>query len=313
MRGLWIEKGDLSLRDDLVLEPKDEEVRVAVELSGVCGTDLELLRGYYDFRGVPGHEFVGTVRSEGEWQGQRVVADINFGCGDCEFCARELPHHCLYRRTLGINQASGAFAEEISVPAQNLVAVPEGVPPEHAVFAEPLAAALQILEQVELSQRRILLVGAGRLGRMIAWVINKLEPSAELHVLLRNPSRRQQLPEQCQFRSEADLARIYDVAIDSSGHPEGFAQALDHLKAKGVMVVKSTYAAALTLDMSRVVVDEISLIGSRCGPMTKAMAFLQQHPEVFASMRNETVALTDFQRAFQLAGNPEIDKVLFQF
>lgn len=311
MKGLWIENSAVSYRDDLELEAKNHEVEVEITLAGVCGTDLELLRGYYNFVGVPGHEFVGKVLTPGEWCGKRVVADINFGCGVCEFCSRGIPHHCLARRTLGINQASGAFAERITVPTSNLIGIPGSVPDSHAVFAEPLAAAIQITEQLELGQCQILLVGAGRLGRMVAWVINKLVPSATLDVMVRNDNRRSQLPDVNLVR-QADLERIYDVAIDCTGNPEGFGAALEALKAQGTLVIKSTYARELNVDMSRIVVDEIVIQGSRCGPMDQAVAFLERYPEVFSSTNQRVFALQDFQQAFELAGNPSVDKVLIQ-
>lgn len=313
MQGLWIEQGKLSLRRDLEVSPIKDQVEIKVRLAGICGTDLELLRGYYDFRGVPGHEFVGEVISKGEWQGKRVVSDINFSCGECEFCLTNEPHHCLQRTTLGINKASGAFAEVLVAPCKNLVVVPDEVPDDHAVFAEPLAAALQILEQIKLDQQSVLLVGAGRLGRMIAWVITKLQPEVALTIGVRNPNRASQMPAEAQIASVGDLKRNFDVAIDCTGSPEGFAAALGLLKAKGKLVVKSTYAEELKVDMSRVVVDEIEVIGSRCGPMPQAVEFLRTYPEVIAPTERELFALEDFAAAFAAAQDAEVDKVLFQF
>lgn len=312
MQGLWIEQGAVQLRDDLQLVTSSDELEVKVRLAGLCGTDLELLRGYYKFAGVPGHEFVGEVLTPGAWCGKRVVADINFGCGECEFCSRGIPHHCLSRRTLGINQASGAFAERISVPLENLLQIPDSVPDEHAVFAEPLAAAIQIVEQVELNGKRILLIGAGRLGRMIAWTIHHLVPHAGLTIGVRSPGRAQQLPENAEICSIQNLSGRFDVAIDCTGNEQGFALALEHLKAQGTLVVKSTYASDLSLNMSRIVVDEITVQGSRCGPMDKALAFLEAFPEVFSNTTQARFKLEDYQQAFELAGDPSIDKVLLQ-
>ena len=311
MKGLWIEQGSISLKDNLELKPEKDAVDVKVRLAGICGTDMELLRGYYGFVGVPGHEFVGEVTTPGDWLGKRVVADINFGCGVCVFCLKELPHHCLNRHTLGINQSSGAFAERISVPVHNLIEVPDEVPDEHAVFAEPLAAALQILEQVNLQQCSILLVGAGRLGRMIAWVIDRLAPDAMLTIGVRNLKRARQLPTKAEVKTLDSIHESFDVAIDCTGNAAGFAVALEKLRAKGTLVVKSTYADRLNLDMSRIVVDEITVVGSRCGPMEKAVDFLSQHPEVFASTNNRAMPLEEFEQAFSLASNPDVDKVLF--
>jgi 2-desacetyl-2-hydroxyethyl bacteriochlorophyllide A dehydrogenase len=313
MQGLWIDQGSLELRDNLQLIPEGDEQLVRVRMAGICGTDLELLRGYYGFAGVPGHEFVGEIVSPGTRQGQRVVADINFGCGHCEFCHQQDEHHCLHRRTLGINQAAGAFAEYLLAPDKNLLTVPDTVPDEHAVFAEPLAAALQILEQVPMLQQHVLLVGAGRLGRMIAWVIARLKPEVNLHVAVRSPQRAKQLPDSARLLKANEIAPEFDIAIDCTGNADGFAMALNALKAKGTLVVKSTYADQLQLDMSRVVVDEIRIVGSRCGPMAAALQFLKNYPEVFRSMRRQLFPLQDFNEAFNAAQNPSIDKVLFQF
>ena len=165
--------------------------------------------------------------------------------------------------------------------------------------------------KLDLSRRSVLLVGAGRLGRMIAWVIDRLVPDADLTIALRNPERKRQLPEDAAVKSLDEITRQYSVAIDCTGNANGFAVALDGLEAKGTLVVKSTYAEELQLDMSRIVVDEITVLGSRCGPMDKAVDFLEQYPEVFKT-NNWVLALDDYKTAFHLARDSSIDKVLFQ-
>ncbi len=313
MQGLWIEQGKISLREDLMLEVRTGEVEARVCQAGICGTDLELLRGYYDFIGVPGHEFVGEVLSAGPWQGKRVVADINFGCGTCEFCHRKDSHHCLHRRTLGIRDATGAFSERVAIPEANLVAVPDAVPNDHAMFAEPLAAALHVLSQVELEQKRVLLVGAGRLGRLVAWAIRTMVPSAEIYVALRSPSRAKRLPPSVTIVATNELRPIHDVAIDCTGNAEGFALALAGLKARGVMVVKSTYADRLHIDMGQIVVNEIQIVGSRCGSIQQAVQFLTANPEMFSELATRSFHLAEYNEAFASANDSTIDKVSFQF
>lgn len=313
MRGLWIERGNITLRQDLNLDTSARGLEVKVKRAGICGTDMELLRGYYDFVGVPGHEFVGEVVTEGVWLGKRVVADINFACGACDFCDQGDGHHCNQRRTLGIREASGAFAERIKVPEENLIEVPAQVPDHHAMFAEPLAAALQILQQVDLHGQRVLLVGAGRLGRLVAWVINCLVPSASLTIALRTPERSKQLPQGVDCVPPEHIQKTYDVAIDCTGNSQGFALALMGLKAKGTLVIKSTYADRLSVDMGQVVVNEITIVGSRCGPVPQAIEFIATHPEVFDTVVLRDYAIDDYNEAFRSASMPSVDKVSFQF
>jgi len=310
MQALWIENQKLSLTQVDTPGSIENGVEVAVLLAGICGTDLELLRGYYDFVGVPGHEFVGTVVS-GPEAGQRVVADINFGCRHCRECQQGSSHHCANRTVLGIKQASGAFAESVVIPRQNLVSVPAGVEDWQAAQAEPLAAALQILEQIEITGS-VLLVGAGRLGRMVARVISAMAPDADLKVCVRDITHVTELG--LDFIEPAQVqAATFDIAIDCTGHPEGFALAMQGVKARGRLVVKSTYPGKLTLDMSRVVVDEIQIHGSRCGPMEKAIQCLSQGTIALPADRLAYFSLENFSEAFEQASIRTVEKVFFQF
>ncbi|MFT4799722.1 MAG: 2-desacetyl-2-hydroxyethyl bacteriochlorophyllide A dehydrogenase [Candidatus Azotimanducaceae bacterium] len=310
MQALWIENQTLSLTQ--VDEPGfiENGIEVAIRLAGICGTDLELLRGYYDFVGVPGHEFVGTVVS-GPDAGQRVVADINFSCGQCWQCQQGSSHHCTNRSVLGIKQASGAFAESVVIPKDNLIRVPDGVEDWQAAQAEPLAAALQILEQIQV-QGSVLLVGAGRLGRMVARVIVALAPDADLTVCVRDVTQSTERGLNYVEPSQIQTA-TFDIAIDCTGHPEGFALAMRGVKAKGRLVVKSTYPGNLTLDMSRVVVDEIQILGSRCGPMEKAIQCLSQGTITLQADRLAYFSLEQFSEAFEQASIRTVEKVFFQF
>jgi threonine dehydrogenase-like Zn-dependent dehydrogenase len=314
MQALWIENQKLSITQVDGPGSIENGVEVAVRLAGICGTDLELLRGYYDFVGVPGHEFVGAVVS-GPDAGQRVVADINFGCGRCWQCQQGSSHHCIDRTVLGIKHASGAFAESVVIPRENLISVPDGVEDWQAAQAEPLAAALQILEQVQI-EGSVLLVGAGRLGRMVARVISALAPNADLKVCVRDIAQSigESSEEKLDYITPDQVHQAsFDIAIDCTGHPEGFALAMHGLKAKGRLVVKSTYPGNLALDMSRVVVDEIQILGSRCGPMEKAIQCLSQGTITLPGDRLAYFPLEQFSEAFNQASFRAVEKVFFQF
>ncbi len=280
MNGLWLADRTLSLRKDLPMPiAKPGEAIVKVLRAGVCNTDLELMRGYYPYAGVLGHEFVGVV-TEGpaELLNQRVVGEINASCGQCEFCQRGVKTHCLDRTVLGIVNRNGAFADYLSLPIDNLYVVPDEVSTEAATFTEPLAAALEILEQVSITpHHRVLVIGDGKLGQLVAQAI--ATTGCELLAIGRHRDKLQLL-EDCGIAvgfADRIQPRSYDIAIECTGNPEGFAIAMDALKARGTLVMKSTYAGNLTMDASRIVVDELQLIGSRCGPFAPALALLAQH------------------------------------
>lgn len=278
MRGLWLEEGQVRLREDVPLpEPGPGEARVRVHLAGVCATDLEMVRGYYPFSGVMGHEFVGevTAASEPGWKGRRVVGEINAACGECPSCRNLRPTHCEQRRVLGLKQVNGVFAEYVAVPLASLHPVPDELPDELAVFTEPLAAALEILEQVHLHPSdRVLLVGAGRLGQLIARVLALT--GCDLAVAARHPRQQALLQERGIPIQPADQipARSFDVVVDATGSPGGFDLARAAVRPRGVLVLKSTYAGAMPVDLSSLVVDEVTVVGSRCGPFPPALRLL---------------------------------------
>jgi threonine dehydrogenase-like Zn-dependent dehydrogenase len=268
MKALWLEDRTLSMRD--VPAPGAEgEALVKVRLSGICGTDLELVRGYYPYAGIIGHEFVGDVVSapDTSWVGARVVGEINASCGACEACRNGRRTHCESRTVLGIAGRDGVHAEYTSLPLANLHRVPDGVTDEAAVFTEPLAAALEILEQVHLRPTdRVLLIGAGRLGQLIAQVLALT--GAGLHVVARHDHQRALLHARDIRTIEADgiEPRRWDVVVEATGSPSGLDLARAALRPRGTLVLKSTYRGEVTLDLSPFVVDEITVIGSRCGP-----------------------------------------------
>jgi 2-desacetyl-2-hydroxyethyl bacteriochlorophyllide A dehydrogenase len=315
MRGLWIQEGALRFREDLPLpEPGPGEARVRVRLAGICGTDLELLRGYAGFRGVPGHEFVGEVVKAPDrpsMEGRRVVGEINAACGRCDPCRRGLSNHCASRRVLGIRGMNGALAEQLVLPAASLHEVPESVPDEAAVFAEPLAAALRILEQVEVGPGdKVLVVGAGRLGQLAARVLARA--GCDLRVAARRPNQRELLARDgiAFVREEEIPARCMDVAVEAAGTIEGLRAALGSVRPCGTLVLKGSWREETALDLGRVVVDEIRLVGSRCGPFGPALELLASRAVDPRPMIAAVYSLRAGETAFALAERPEALKIL---
>jgi len=266
---------------------------VRVRLAGICNTDLEILRGYHDFRGTPGHEFVGEVvdvggnrKSDSRWVGRRVVGEINIACAArgtrlCSYCRRGIPTHCLRRRVVGIEGHDGAFAEYLALPLRNLHGVPSGVTDEEAVFTEPLAAACEILEQVPVGwHHEAAVVGDGKLAQLIARVLraaglrvvmfgkyaNKLALArrAGASTVRVSPGQRR-----------ASRARQYSLVVEATGSPSGFARAQQLAAPRGTLVLKSTFHGAALVETSPIVVHELTLVGSRCGPFPRALELLR--------------------------------------
>jgi threonine dehydrogenase-like Zn-dependent dehydrogenase len=278
LKAIWLEDQAIAAVEIPVPEPPADEALIAVRLAGICATDLELIKGYYPFTGVLGHEFVGEVvsaESRPDLAGTRVVGEINASCGDCGACRRGDQSHCENRTVLGIFGRNGAFAEYVTLPVENLHPVPSMVPDESAVFTEPLAAALEILEQVSIGESdHVLLVGAGRLGQLIARVL--AGTGCYLTVLAKYPAQRRLL--ESAGIAAADPADSippgFDIVVEATGSQAGFEIAKRHVRSRGTVVLKSTYAGRIEVDFSSVVVDELTLIGSRCGPFDKALALL---------------------------------------
>lgn len=279
MKALWLEERQLSLRDDLPKPvPGPREALVRVRLAGICATDLELTRGYLPFTGVPGHELVGEISAAPdapERVGERVVGEINIGCGDCPACLAGRRNHCERREVLGIRGRNGAFAEYLTLPIANLYPVPDRVGDAAAVFCEPLAAALRIIEQRPVeADERVLVVGAGRLGQLIALALAPLV--SDLVVVARHSRQRELLDGAgiAWIGEDAVTPRSFDLAVEASGHPGGLDLARRALRAGGTLVLKSTYAGCVELNLSQLVVDEIQLLGSRCGAFAPALELL---------------------------------------
>jgi threonine dehydrogenase-like Zn-dependent dehydrogenase len=321
MRGLWLENNQLELRTDLPIpKPAEGEALIHVLQAGICNTDLELLKGYYPYRGILGHEFVGiVVQGPDPLKGQRVVGEINAACGQCHYCRRHQPTHCEQRTVLGIVNRQGAFADYLTLPIANLHPVPEHLSTQTATFTEPLAAALEIQEQVTIHpQDRVLVVGEGKLGQLVAQTLALT--GCQLLVVGRHPEKLANLAARNIATGLADAVgdgqtptgdhRTFDIAVECTGNPQGFEQARQALRPRGTLVLKSTYAGQLTLDASALVVDEITLIGSRCGPFAKALDLLAKAAVDVSPLIQATYPLTQGLEAFALAQQRGSQKVL---
>ena len=313
MKGLWLDHQTLQFREDLPQpEPAPGEALVKVLQAGICNTDLELLRGYYPYCGVPGHEFVGVVVQGPELLLQkRVVGEINAACGHCRFCLQGMPTHCENRTVLGIVNRNGAFAEYLTLPVQNLHLVPDSVSTDAATFTEPIAAALEIQEQIKITpNEKVLVVGDGKLGQLIAQTLALT--GCELWVLGRHPDKLAKLSDRgIQTGLVQDLPNFkFDITVECTGNPEGLAIALGKLRPRGILVLKSTYAGRVNLDMSSIVVNEITLIGSRCGPFSPALDLLANHQINVASLIQEKYPLEEGLAAFTHAQQKGTLKVL---
>jgi threonine dehydrogenase-like Zn-dependent dehydrogenase len=318
MKALWLENNQIRLRDDLPLPSRPGEALVKVRLAGICGTDLEMVKGYYPFTGIPGHEFVGEVsRTDSptyeNWIGRRVVGEINVWCGECEQCRGGRLTHCENRTVLGIKNRDGVFAEYVNLPLENLHLVPDSVSDEEAVFVEPLAAALEIQQQVQIRPTdRILLVGAGRLGQLLAQTLALT--GADLRVAARHPLQKNLLSGRgIRLIDEADVQPWrYDVVVEATGSTAGFELARKAVRPRGTFVLKSTYKGALTLNMSSIVVDEVTLIGSRCGPFEPALRLLEKREVDPTVLIAAEFSLTDAVAAFEEASKAGMLKALIR-
>jgi threonine dehydrogenase-like Zn-dependent dehydrogenase len=315
MKGLWLENKQLQLRTDIPIpKPPEGEALVRVLAAGICNTDLELLRGYYPYNGVLGHEFVGVVEQGAEHLlNQRVVGEINATCGHCRFCLQGHPTHCENRTVLGIVNRNGAFAEYLVLPVKNLHPVPENVPTEVATFTEPVAAALEIQQQISITPNdRVLVVGDGKLGQLVAQTIALT--GCDLLVVGRHGDKLANLEKRGIKTGFADTVaeRSFDISVECTGNSEGFAIACSALRPRGVLILKSTYAGNLSFDASGLVVDEITLIGSRCGPFAAALELLAQGKVDVTSLIHAKYSLAEGLTAFEKAQTKGVLKVLLE-
>lgn len=319
MQALQVENGRLTFTDDYPLpQPGPGEALIRVRLAGICATDLEIIKGYAGFSGVPGHEFVGEVtavhnQEDAHWVGKRVVGAINLGCGSCAVCLADGPEHCPERTVLGIINKDGAFADYLTLPTSNLHEVPESVADETAVFTEPLAAALRIREQLIIRpNERIAVVGPGRLGLLVGQVLGLAGTAV---TMLGRRKESLVLPDKLGlFTGLANEFpdNCFDFVVEATGNEAGFAQSLRLVRPQGTLVLKSTFAGQTTLDLTKLVVAEITVVGSRCGPFAPALRLLAQDVVAVRPFIEAEYPLKDGLAAFEHAARPGVRKVLLR-
>ena len=316
MKALTFRGGSLDI-SDLPMPDRGDEALVRVIRSGICNTDLEIVRGYAGFEGTIGHEFVGVVESAPDSPGligQRVVGEINAGCGVCDLCLAGDPRHCPDRTVLGIVGRDGAHAEYLNLPSRNLLIVPDNVPTDQAVFAEPLAAAYGITEQVDISsETSVAVIGDGKLGLLCAMSLALHSPQT---FLIGKHRSKMALAERCGVtailldQADSSLNGKFDVVVEASGSETGFATAMDLVRPRGKIVLKSTFHGTPVWAASRVVVDEISVVGSRCGRFAPAIELLADGKLDLSGFIDDVLPLARGVEAMSIAGTRGTLKVL---
>jgi threonine dehydrogenase-like Zn-dependent dehydrogenase len=316
MRALVFNKKLEFLTDYPVPERKKNEALIKVTRAGICNTDLEIIKGYMGFHGVLGHEFVGIVeRSEKKQKvGKRVVGEINLGCGICSYCTSGMKEHCPDRSVLGILQKDGVFADYITLPEDNLHTIPNSISDDEAVFVEPLAAAYEIMNQVDIAPSdRVCVLGDGKLGLLVGQALSstgcdllvvghhreKLSILDELGINTRHTTS---------FRGKG-----YDVVVDCTGSRSGIETAMNIVRPKGKIVLKTTISKSAPLNVNKIVINEVSVIGSRCGPFTSAIRAIKSKAVDLYPMISDTLPLNEGVKAFQYASRKGVLKVILTF
>ncbi len=297
-------------------DPKPGESLIRVNLAGICGTDLEILQGYMSYNGILGHEFVGTVvkSANSELIGKRVVGEINAGCGNCDACSKGMERHCPHRTVLGILNRNGAFAEFLSLPEKNLHVLPDSISDEQAVFVEPLAAAFEIKEQVKLdSSWRVAIVGDGRLAQLIAQVLKLSCP--DVVCFGRHKSKLDSL-EKFQIKTKIGIEKSdeqnFDLVVEATGSNSGFSDTMKLVRPRGTVILKSTIASRENLDLTPTIINEITIVGSRCGLFKPAIDALATGIVSVDSMIDSTFPLEKFSEALEHAKKPDTFKVFLK-
>lgn len=313
MKALVLEKGDFKVKNIPAPSPQKDEALIKVLKTGICNTDLDLAKGYMGYEGILGHEFVGRVveAMDANWLGKRVVGEINIPCRECEFCLGGMAEHCLKRSVLGISQKNGAFAEFLTLPLANLHSLPTSVSDIEAVFIEPLAASLEIFEQIKIeSSDSILVLGDGKLGLLIAQVM-KLK--TEMVSCLGKYKRKLKILNEKHietFLLQDKIEKRFDVVVEATGNKEGLDEALFYVKPRGKIVLKSTFQGKAEVNISKLVVDEVHLIGSRCGPFLKAINALEKKKVDVKKIVDGDFPLEKGVDAFTVAQKPGVMKIL---
>ena len=299
MKGIYFNGQDAVYREDLPMPVRGEkESLVKILLCAVCNTDKEVRKGYRpDFRGVMGHEFVGEVieSSDKSLVGKRVVGELNATCGECVYCKTGRPTHCNERRVLGMKNKDGAFAEYMTIDTNLLHVVPEELPTEIAIFTEPLAAAFEILTQIHVSpDKNAAVLGDGRLALFVAQVL--AQTGIDLTVIGKHEEKLELFKSFAKVTTEGELEG-YEYVAECTGSPSGLQKALDLVRKKGTIILKSTYAGTVDVNMSMVAVNEISIVGSRCGPFEPALKILKEGK--ISLPKIELYECKDFEKAFE--------------
>ena len=347
MLSFTVKKGALKRAEKPVPRQRPRWALVRVRLAGICNTDVEILRGYHGFRGTPGHEFVGEVvevagvsaAERKKWVGKRVCGEINIGCAAlgfqpvCKFCRRGLKRHCLRRKVLGIVGQDGAFAEYLTLPVENLRGIPATIPDEAAVFVEPLAAACEILEQIDVGKfREAAVLGDGKLGQLIARVLRTRISRVVMYGksprklalaggqgarLRRRPLQGKSAAiETKRVRGDAsDLKRVketYELVVEATGSPTGLALAQQVTEARGTLVLKSTFHGAAPVETWPIVVKEITVVGSRCGRFEQAIALLRAGTVDPRALITQVFSLGEAEKAIEFAQRRGVMKVVLR-
>ncbi len=308
MKGVYCDGDGIHFRVDLT-EPVagHEETVLAVRSVGICDTDLQLARGYMGFHGIPGHEFIGLTE-----EGRRVTAEINAACGVCPTCQSGLTRHCPNRTVVGILNHNGAMAERVRVPLSNLHPVPDAIDDREAVFIEPLAAALRLVEQVEPGPgTKLAIVGDGKLGLLCAWAARL--SGAEITLIGKHPEKLALAGEgiaTCTLHAASPLAHNFDVVADCTGSPTGLPTALGLVRPCGTVVLKTTVAVDYTINLAPIVIDEVRVVGSRCGEFPPAIDALARRLIDVRPLIEAEFTLDDAEDAFRAAARPGARKVL---
>lgn len=295
----------------------DNESLIRVILAGICNTDIEITKGYMGYSGILGHEFVGIVEksSNPELVGKRVVGEINAGCGKCSWCGKGLARHCPDRGTLGIWKKEGCMADYVVLPNENLVVVPDNLSNEEAVLVEPFAAAFEILEQLHIKpDSKVAILGDGKLGLLIGIALSTIP--CDLIQIGKHPEKLEIVQNHkvktC-LLSDLKIEKDYDIVIDATGSVNGFETALSLTKPRGVLVLKSTVAADKPLNLAPVVIDEITILGSRCGQFKPAVDFLEKKIVNVLPLIAKTFKAEDAIEAFEYSRTKGVLKVLLDF
>lgn len=316
MQAIKVSEGTVSVISDYPKPvPEPGQALIRVSLVGICSTDIEIVKGYLGFSGVLGHEFVGVVESatDADWIGRRVVGSINLGCNRCAMCLSNGPEHCKDGTVLGIVGHDGAFADYLVLPIENLVAVPNSVSDELAVFTEPLAAALRIREQIIISpSAETAVVGPGRLGLLIGQV---MALSGTRVTIIGRSSESLELPKSIGLRSgllDDFDENSFDVVVEVTGNEQGLAHSLRLVRPLGTLVLKSTYAGKAKVDLSKIVVDEITVVGSRCGPFKPALRLIAERRITLKPLIEDQYPLSEGIAALEHAALPGVRKILMK-